>query len=163
MVYVGDFVEESGPGTARSPSGSFDERVDLVLPAVHGVPLFVHFADVDQLLTERHQRSRWRTEPDAASARIHLQVERVERLDGIDQTVGELLFGTVGLEGAEQSIPNDEPTTVVLVQAVLVASCVYQRTVRTSSKMPWSEGGAWLPWWTLWWVGVLKSHSSGPS
>ena len=83
------------------------------------------FSDVKYLRTSRSGfyfvRSPPRSSPFCSS---YVQVQRIEGLHLVDQTEDDLFAGQFVLEGAEHPVPDDEPSAVVLVQAVLVTSCV---------------------------------------
>ena len=93
--------------SARLPSGSLEEDAEALAPAVRSPGLLQYVLEVKVL-----------------------NVDRVEGLDRMHETVCELFVSLLRLERAEHAVPDDEHAGVVLVNAVRIAAVVNAMVAR---------------------------------
>jgi len=125
-------------------------------------------------------RSTW------CSVIAHHLPQRIVRLMLEDNSKDKLLIFLHILEGSKNPVPDDKETSVVLVQNVDITTwpmynkkvydfffaciCMHEFYIldrKTCVAIQFHHGRIsekilFIPWWTLWWVGVLKIYSSGP-
>lgn len=73
---------------------------------------------------------------------IYLQIKRVERGLVIDEPVNDLNLVSLRAESSEESVPDNENSSVVHVEAVFVATCKTKYiNSNTSFKFAFNGGG----------------------
>ncbi len=66
---------------------------------------------------------------------MNLMLERIQELWLVHKSIGDFLVFPFPLEGAEQPVPDDQGSGIVLVQAVAIGACLKEKKKEKKSVL----------------------------